>query len=69
VLDGALELLDGASRQRVKALFSRELTGIGLINIATSGHPEEFFTRQMQLEMDPQGPTFSPSDRVATLMT
>jgi len=69
VLDGALELLDGASRQRVKALFSRELTDIGLINIATNGHSEEFFTRQMQLEVDPQGPTFSPSDRVATLMT
>jgi putative ATP-binding cassette transporter len=69
VLDGALELLDAASRQRVKALFSRELAGIGLINISTSGHPEAFFTRQMQLEMNPQGPTFSPSDRAATLMT
>ncbi|HEY6823157.1 MAG TPA: hypothetical protein VI195_01860, partial [Steroidobacteraceae bacterium] len=69
VLDGALELLDGASRQRVKALFTSELASIGLINIATSGQPEEFFTRRVQLETDPQGPTFSPSDRAAILMT
>jgi putative ATP-binding cassette transporter len=69
VLDGALELLDGASRQRVKALFSGELANIGLINIATHGQPEEFFTRRVQIETDPQGPTFSPSDRAAILMT
>jgi putative ATP-binding cassette transporter len=69
VLDGALELLDAASRQRVKALFTRELASIGLINIATEGQPEEFFTRRVKLEMDPQGPTFSPSDRAAILMT
>ena len=69
VLDGALELLDATSRQRVKALFTRELASIGLINIATEGQPEEFFTRRVKLEMDPEGPTFSPSDRAAILMT
>ncbi len=67
VLDGTFDLLDAASRARIMALFRRELAGIGLINIGT-GDTEGFFTRRVRIETDPRGPTFSPSDRAATLM-
>ncbi|MBV9725842.1 MAG: ABC transporter ATP-binding protein/permease, partial [Gammaproteobacteria bacterium] len=68
VLDGTFEQLDAGSRQRIKALFTRELAGTGLINIGTEEHAEAFFTRRVQLKTDPQGPTFSPSGRAAALM-
>ncbi len=68
VLDGTFDMLDAASRERVMVLFRRDLTGTGLINIGTPGDPDAFFTRRVQIQTDPRGPTFSPSDRIATLI-
>jgi putative ATP-binding cassette transporter len=65
VLNEALEVLDPASRRRTEALFSGELARVGLINIGRETD-REFFMRRVQLRTDPQGPTFSPGDRVAT---
>ena len=66
VLNEALEILDPASRRRTEALFSGDLARVGLINIGRETD-KEFFMRRVQLHTDPQGPTFSPGDRVATL--
>jgi putative ATP-binding cassette transporter len=66
VLNEALDVLDPASRRRTEALFSGELAHVGLINIGRETD-QEFFMRRVQLSTDPQGPTFSPSERVATL--
>jgi len=66
VLNEALEILDPASRRRTEALFSGDLAHVGLINIGRETD-REFFMRRVQLRTDPQGPTFSPGDRVATL--
>ena len=66
VLNEALEALDPASRRRTEALFSGDLAHVGLINIGMETD-EEFFVRRVQLRTDPQGPTFSPGERVATL--
>jgi putative ATP-binding cassette transporter len=68
VLNEALEVLDPASRQRIEALFSGELAHVGLIGIGRETH-KGFFVRRVQLRTDPQGPTFSPSDRLATVTT
>jgi putative ATP-binding cassette transporter len=65
VLNEALEVLDPASRRRTEALFSGELAHVGLINIGRETD-QEFFMRRVQLHTDPQGPSFSPGDRVAT---
>jgi vitamin B12/bleomycin/antimicrobial peptide transport system ATP-binding/permease protein len=66
VLNGALEVLDPDSRRRIEALFSAELADVGLIDIGRNGGAEAFFTRFVRLVTDPRGPTFSPSDRLAT---
>ena len=66
VLNEALEALDAASRRRTEALFSGDLAHVGLINIGRETD-KEFFMRRVQLRTDPQGPTFSPGERVATL--
>ena len=66
VLNEALAALDPASRRRTEALFSGDLARVGLINIGRETD-REFFMRRVQLRTDPQGPTFSPGDRVATL--
>jgi vitamin B12/bleomycin/antimicrobial peptide transport system ATP-binding/permease protein len=68
VLNAAFELLDPDSRRRMEALFAGELAQVGLINIAREAHDQGFFRRRLRLQMDPQGPSFSPGDRVATLM-
>jgi putative ATP-binding cassette transporter len=65
VLNGAFEVLDPDSRQRIEALFAGELAGIGIIDIARNRELEAFLTRRVQLVTDPQGPTFSPTDRLA----
>jgi putative ATP-binding cassette transporter len=66
VLNGAFELLDPVSRRRTEALFTGELANIGLIDIGRNDDPAAFFVRRVQLLTDPQGPTFSPGDRLAT---
>ena len=68
VLNGAFDTLDSASRRRVEALFSGELAGIGVIDIGKERQHEAFFKRRLRLVTDPHGPTFSPSDRLATVM-
>jgi putative ATP-binding cassette transporter len=65
VVNGAFEELDPDSRQRVEALFAGELAGIGMIDIARNRELETFLTRRVQLVTDPQGPTFSPTERLA----
>jgi putative ATP-binding cassette transporter len=65
VMNGAFEALDPDSRQRVEALFAGELAGIGILDIAKDRDLAAFLTRRVQLVTDPQGPTFSPSERVA----
>ena len=68
VLNGALEVLDTESRRRFEALFRGELAATGVIDIGKERQHEAFFVRRVQLVTDPQGPTFSPSDRLATSM-
>jgi putative ATP-binding cassette transporter len=68
VLDGAFDVFDPVSRRRIEALFTGELAPLGLIDIAKERPHEGFFMRRVRLLTDPQGPTFSPSDRIATLM-
>jgi putative ATP-binding cassette transporter len=68
VLDGAFDVLDPLSHQRIEALFTGQLADVGLIDIGKETQHEGFFMRRLRLLTDPQGPTFSPSDRVATLM-
>lgn len=65
VVNGAFEILDPDSRKRVEALFSGELADVGIIDIARDQELEAFLTRRVQLLRDPQGPTFSPTDRLA----
>jgi len=69
VLNEAFDVLDPVSRRRIEALFSGELAHIGLIDIGRETHRSGFFMRRVQLQTDPQGPIFSPSDRVATMTT
>jgi putative ATP-binding cassette transporter len=68
VVNEAFEVLDPASRLRIEALFSGELAHVGLIDIGRETR-KGFFVRRVQLRTDPQGPTFSPSDRLATVTT
>jgi len=69
VLNGAFEVFDPVSRRRVEALFTGELAHVGVIDIGKETREQGFFARRLRLLSDPQGPTFSPSDRVATLMS
>jgi len=67
VLNGPFEVLDPVSRRRVAALFTDELAHVGIIDIGNETREQGLFARRLRLLTDPQGPTFSPSDRVATL--
>jgi vitamin B12/bleomycin/antimicrobial peptide transport system ATP-binding/permease protein len=68
VLNGTFDVLDPVSRQRIEALFTGALAHVGVIDLGKDRHHEGFFMRRVRLLTDPQGPTFSPGDRVATLM-
>jgi vitamin B12/bleomycin/antimicrobial peptide transport system ATP-binding/permease protein len=68
VLNGTFDVLDPVSRSRIEALFSGALAHVGVIDLGQDRHHEGFFMRRVRLLTDPQGPTFSPGDRVATLM-
>ena len=67
VLNGPFEVLDPVSRRRVAALFTDELAHVGIIDIGNETREQGLFARRLRLLTDPQGPTFSPSDRVVTL--
>jgi putative ATP-binding cassette transporter len=64
VMNGAFEVLDPDSRRRIEALFADELAGIGVIDIARDKELETFLTRRLRLLTDPQGPSFSPVERL-----
>jgi putative ATP-binding cassette transporter len=68
VLNEAFEVLDPSSQTRIEALFSGELAEVGIIDIGRETH-HGFFKRRVEVRTDPHGPSFSPSDRVATVMS
>jgi putative ATP-binding cassette transporter len=61
VVDDALDLVDPASRTRIKALFTGRLTDVGVINIGNDEGEGGFFARTLHLVTDPTGPTFKPA--------
>ena len=65
VLNGALDALDAASRERIEQLFTEQLAGVGLVNIGQDHGEGSLFTRRLKLEADPAGPSFSPADHCA----
>ena len=67
VLNGVFEGLDAASRRRIEAVLARELAGVGLIDIGKQEENAGFFTRIFQLLTDAGGPSFSPTEKAATL--
>jgi len=66
VLNGAFDMLEPASRRRIEALFTAQLTDVGIINIGEDSPRPAFFTRRIELVTDPPGPTSSPIDGRAT---
>jgi putative ATP-binding cassette transporter len=65
IVNGAFEILDPDSRQRVEGLFAGELAGVGIIDVAKDRELETFLTRRVQLVTDPKGPSFRPTERLA----
>ncbi len=61
VVNDALDVLDPNSRQRIRALFSSELSEIGLINIGHDQPETSFYPRKLHLVVDPGGLKFEPS--------
>jgi putative ATP-binding cassette transporter len=62
VVNGALDELDPASRERIEALFGGVLADVGLIAIGQDSAHDTFFTRKLRLVTDPHGATFRPAD-------
>jgi vitamin B12/bleomycin/antimicrobial peptide transport system ATP-binding/permease protein len=60
VVNDALDVLDPKSRERIRALFSSLLSGIGLINIGHDQPETGFYPRKLHLVMDPGGQKFEP---------
>jgi putative ATP-binding cassette transporter len=65
VVNGALDSLDPASRQRIEGLFAGPLAQIPLVSIGQETAHDGFFKRKLRLVIDPNGPTFSPADHWA----
>ncbi len=63
VVNDALDVLDPKSRQRIRALFSGELSEIGLINIGHDQPETSFYPRKMRLVVDAGGLKFEPNAR------
>jgi vitamin B12/bleomycin/antimicrobial peptide transport system ATP-binding/permease protein len=66
VVNGALDILDSDSRTRIEALFSQQLSGVGLIDIGQDRGEENFFGRKLGLLVDSKGPTFQPPQELRT---
>ena len=66
VLNGVFDVLDAASRRRLEELLTGELAALGVIDIGKERDHTRFFTRRVNLVVDSQGPSFSPSHRLAT---
>ena len=60
VVNDALDVLDPKSRQRIRTLFSNELSDIGLINIGHDLPEIGFYPRKLHLVIDPDGLKFEP---------
>ncbi len=61
VVDDALDLVDPASRTRIKAILAGQLADVGVINIGNVEGEDGFFTSTLHLVADPTGPTFMPA--------
>ena len=61
VVNDALDVLDPKSRQRIRALFSSELSEIGLINIGHDQPETSFYPRKLHLVVDAGGLKFEPT--------
>jgi vitamin B12/bleomycin/antimicrobial peptide transport system ATP-binding/permease protein len=60
VVNDALDMLDPTSRERIRTLFSNELTEVGIINIGHDQPESGFYPRKLNLVMDPSGQKFEP---------
>ena len=60
VVNDALDVLDPNSRERIRALFESELSGIGMINIGHDQPESGFYPRKLHLVMDSGGQKFEP---------
>ena len=60
VLNGAVAGLDLETRQRIEAVFDRDLADVGVLNIGRDSNESGFFTRTLRLALDPNGPSFKP---------
>jgi hypothetical protein len=60
VLNGAVAGLDLETRQRIEAVFDRDLADVGVLNIGRDPNESGFFTRTLRLALDPNGPSFKP---------
>jgi ABC-type uncharacterized transport system fused permease/ATPase subunit len=60
VVNDALDVLDPTSRERIRTLFSNELSEIGMINIGHDQPETGFYLRKLHLVMDSGGQTFEP---------
>jgi putative ATP-binding cassette transporter len=61
VMDGALDRLEPALRQRIEALLTGEL-GTGLVSIGPDSPRDGLITRRLRLVTDPHGATFRVAD-------
>ncbi len=62
VFNQALAGLDPALRERLKAVFVRDLSDVGVLYIGRAQNESGFFGRTVHLVHDPQGPCFKPAD-------
>lgn len=65
VLNGALDVLDPGSRERIEKLLSHQLSGVGLLNIGQDHGEGKFYSRRLKLETDPSGASFTPAHHCA----
>jgi putative ATP-binding cassette transporter len=60
VIDEALDTLKGRARHQVFSILEQDLAGATIINIGHADHNSHFFTRELNLVMDPEGHTLRP---------
>jgi vitamin B12/bleomycin/antimicrobial peptide transport system ATP-binding/permease protein len=60
VFNGALDSLEPAYRRRLQAVFARDLADVGVLYIGRAPNDGGFYSRTLELALDPHGPTFKP---------
>jgi vitamin B12/bleomycin/antimicrobial peptide transport system ATP-binding/permease protein len=60
VIDEALDTLKGRARHQVFSILEEDLAGATIINIGHADRNGHFFTRELNLVMDPEGRTLKP---------